>query len=141
MNKSTQQSGLMQDGFAGSVDAGGITGLTVGITIDNLVAHIRALEGITDVAIMANPKILALNKQAGKLIIGKQEGYESLTNLSDGGTQTQQVEFLESGTVLEFRPFIGKDGLIRMEIRPEQSTGSKLSAACPTRPRLKSLPM
>lgn len=123
VNKSTQQSGLMQDGFAGAVDGGGITGLTVGITIDNLVAHIRALEGITDVAIMANPKILALNKQAGKLIIGKQEGYESLTNLSDGGTQTQQVEFLESGTVLEFRPFIGKDGLIRMEIRPEQSTG------------------
>jgi type II secretory pathway component GspD/PulD (secretin) len=123
VNKSTQQDGIMQDGFAGAVNKAGITGLTVGITIDKLVAHIRALEGITDVTIMANPKILALNKQAGKLIIGKQEGYESLTNLSDGGTQTQQVEFLESGTVLEFRPFIGKDGLIRMEIRPEQSTG------------------
>jgi type II secretory pathway component GspD/PulD (secretin) len=123
VNKSTQQSGLMQDGFAGAVGEGGVKGLTVGITIDNLVAHIRALEGITDVTIMANPKILALNKQAGKLIIGRQDGYRSLTNLSDGGNQTQQVEFLESGTVLEFRPFIGRDGLIRMEIRPEQSTG------------------
>jgi type II secretory pathway component GspD/PulD (secretin) len=123
VDKTNQLSGLMQDGFAGAVNSGGVTGLTVGITIDNLVAHIRALEGVTDVAIMANPKILALNKQAGKLIIGKQEGYRSLTNLSDGGNQTQQVEFLESGTVLEFRPFIGRDGLIRMEIRPEQSTG------------------
>jgi hypothetical protein len=87
-----------------------------------MVAHIRALEGITDVT-SCQSQDSGLEQAGWQLIIGKQEGYESLTNLSDGGTQTQQVEFLESGTVLEFRPFIGKDGLIRMEIRPEQSTG------------------
>jgi len=98
-------------------------GLSVGVTFDNISALITALETVSDVTIMANPKILALNKQAGKLSIGKEEGYQSLTNVSEGGTSTQEVEFLESGTVLEFRPFIGKDGLIRMEIRPEQSNG------------------
>jgi type II secretory pathway component GspD/PulD (secretin) len=72
---------------------------------------------------MANPKILSLNKQTGKLIIGRQDGYLSLTNTNADGA-TQQVEFLESGTVLEYRPFIGRDGMIRMEIHPEQSTGT-----------------
>jgi type IV pilus assembly protein PilQ len=117
-------SGFLQDGFSpvvtGSNSAGGIS---IGVTFDNISALITAIETVSDLTIMANPKILALNKQAGKLIIGKEEGYQSLTNVSEGGTSTQQVEMLESGTVLEFRPFIGKDGLIRMEIRPEQSNG------------------
>lgn len=115
--------GFLQEGFAPVVTGTGASGISIGITFDNISALITAVETISDLTIMANPKILALNKQAGKLIIGKEEGYQSLTNVSDGGTSTQQVEMLESGTVLEFRPFIGKDGLIRMEIRPEQSNG------------------
>ncbi|MCE5186323.1 MAG: hypothetical protein LLF76_09385 [Planctomycetaceae bacterium] len=112
-------SGFVQD-LAPSIKSG----LAVGITFDNISALITALEDVTDVTVMANPKILALNKQTGKIIIGRQDGYLSLTNVAEGGTSTQQVEFLESGTVLEFRPFIGRDGMIRMEIHPEQSTGT-----------------
>ncbi|MEJ5259430.1 MAG: secretin N-terminal domain-containing protein [Anaerohalosphaeraceae bacterium] len=115
--------GFYQGGFAPAVTGTNASGITVGVTFDNIAALIKAVETISDLTIMANPKILALNKQAGKLIIGKEEGYQSLTNVAEGGTATQRVEFLESGTVLEFRPFIGKDGLIRMEIRPEQSNG------------------
>lgn len=116
--------GFLQSGFAPTVTGTKGSGISVGVTFDNISALITAIETVSDTTILANPKILALNKQAGKLIIGKEEGYQSLTNVAEGGTATQQVEFLESGTVLEFRPFIGKDGLIRMEIRPEQSTGS-----------------
>lgn len=116
--------GFLQSGFAPQVTGTDASGISIGVTFDNISALITALETVSDVTIMANPKILALNKQAGKLIIGREDGYESLTNVSEGGTSTQEVEFLESGTVLEFRPFIGKDGLIRMEIRPEQSNGN-----------------
>lgn len=119
--------GFFQGGFAPSVSGSNASGISIGVTFDNISAVIKAIETVSDVTIMANPKILALNKQAGKLIIGKEEGYQSLTNVAEGGTSTQQVEFLESGTVLEFRPFIGKDGLIRMEIRPEQSNGEIVS--------------
>jgi type II secretory pathway component GspD/PulD (secretin) len=31
---------------------------------------------------------------------------------------------LDSGTILHFRPFIGRDGMIRMELQPEQSDGT-----------------
>ncbi len=120
---SLTQGGIANSGSTGSVAAGG---LTAGVSIDSFSALVRAMEGVTDVTLVANPKILALNKQAGKLIIGKEEGYRSTTQSNADGA-TQQIEFLESGTILEFRPFIGKDGLIRMEISPEQSTGEVVS--------------
>lgn len=114
---------LGTNGFTSSFAPTVTGGLAVGVTFDNISAVLTALETITDVTIMANPKVLALNKQTGKIIIGNEDGYLSLTNTNADGA-TQQVEFLESGTVLEYRPFIGRDGMIRMEIHPEQSTGN-----------------
>jgi type II secretory pathway component GspD/PulD (secretin) len=120
--------GISQRGMAGMVTPGfqgapTTSGLNIGILNDKVRVFIRALEEITDTTVLANPKIMALNKQAGSLIIGREDGYLTTTTVSDGGNKTQQVDFLKSGTILEFRPFIGDDGLIRMELRPEQSTG------------------
>ncbi|MEN8126311.1 MAG: hypothetical protein ABFR90_00735 [Planctomycetota bacterium] len=98
--------------------------LTIGISIDDITGLIQALETITDTSILANPKILALNKQAGKLIIGREDGYLDSTTQNQSGSTTQSVAFLETGTILHFRPFIGRNGMIRLELQPEQSTGS-----------------
>ncbi len=118
------QDGISTGGFAGSVTGTATgSGLSIGITSGNTAALVRALESITDTTILANPKIMALNKQAGHLLIGEENGYLTLTNVNADGA-TQQVEFLESGTLLDFRPFVCKDGYVRMEIYPEQSTGS-----------------
>jgi len=104
----------------GGVDfQGGV--LEIGVSIDDITGLITASEEVDDTTILANPKILALNKQAGKLIIGDEEGYQDTTTQNQSGSTTQSIKFLESGTILEFRPFIGKDGLIRMELSPEQS--------------------
>ena len=97
--------------------------LTVGISFDNITGLITALETVTDATILANPKILALNKQAGNLTIGTETGYRDSTTQNQSGSTTQAIEFLKTGTLLTFRPFIGRDGLIRMEIAPEQSSG------------------
>lgn len=123
-------SGVSAAGFASSVTGTG--GLSVGILEGDVAVLIRALDTITDTTILANPKIMALNKQAGKIIIGNRDGYLSSESVSDGGTSTQEVEFLETGTVLEFRPFICKDGMIRMELYPKQSTGEVVEVATGT---------
>ena len=107
----------------GGVDfQGGVLG--IGISIDDITGLIEASEVVTDSTILANPKILALNKQAGKLIIGQEQGYLDTTTQNQSGSTTQSIAFLESGTILEFRPFIGRDGIIRMEIKPEQSSSN-----------------
>jgi type II secretory pathway component GspD/PulD (secretin) len=118
--------GVTMSGFA-SASAGGSssvsTGLTAAFSIDDITGFLRALESITDTTVLANPKILALNKQAGHILIGSEDGYVTTSQISADGA-VQQVEFLESGTKLKFRPYVCKDGYIRMEINPEQSSGS-----------------
>jgi len=98
-------------------------GLTAGFSADNVQAIITALETTTDVTILANPKILAVNKQEGFVQIGKKLGYRGSTSISTGGVASQgEVQFLDTGTVLSFRPYIGNDGYIRMDIYPKDST-------------------
>ncbi len=114
--------GISSTGFASSVGGASGAGLSVNFKIDDVTGFIRALESITDTTVLANPKIMALNKQAGHILIGSEDGYLTTTQISsDGAVQT--VEFLESGTRLKFRPFICRNGYIRMEINPEQSKG------------------
>lgn len=97
-------------------------GLTVGFAHDNIAGFIRAVEEVSDVTILANPKILAVNKQLGQVYIGKKLGYQSQTTQTETST-TQQVSFLDTGTKLSFRPYIGNDGYIRMDIHPKDSSG------------------
>jgi type II secretory pathway component GspD/PulD (secretin) len=129
------ESGVAQSGFSALTNSssGATTdGLSVGIIHNNVRAFIRALETVTDVTTLANPKILALNKQAAELNIGTEDGYYSTKGSStEGAVTTQQVDFLKTGTILRFRPFIGKDGLIRMELHPEQSEGSLNTLSLP----------
>jgi type IV pilus assembly protein PilQ len=112
--------------FAGNVPAGG---LSVGVISNNVAVFIRALEQITDTTVIANPKVLALNKQVGNVIVGRRDGY--LTTTVTETTAVQQVEFLETGTQLTFRPFISTDGYVRMELHPEDSNGGLTTSELP----------
>ena len=107
----------------GFLQAGGGTGLTVGFSAGNVRAVLTALETITDTTLLANPKILAVNKQEGIVYIGRKIGYLSQTTQTQTST-TQSVSFLETGTRLAFRPYIGDDGYIRMDIYPKDSDGT-----------------
>lgn len=111
---------IQTSGFATALKAG----LRVGIQSGNLFGFINALEGITDTTILANPKILAVNKQLGQVYIGTKIGYESQITVAESGTSTSQVKFLETGTKLSFRPYIGNDGYIRMDIHAKDSSGT-----------------
>lgn len=107
----------------GAVPSGG---LTFGIIKNNVGVFLRALEQVADTSVIANPKVLALNKQRGEVIVGRRDGYFTTTVTETAAIQT--VEFLETGTQLVFRPYILDEEHIRMEIHPKDSTGG-LSAA------------
>lgn len=101
-----------------SVPSGGIT---IGIIKDKVGVFLRALEEVTDTVVLANPKVLALNKQKGQVIVGRRDGFLTTTVTETQAIQT--VDFLETGTQLIFRPFIGDDGRVRVELHPEDSVG------------------
>lgn len=114
-------------GTGNSFTSGIPNGFKVGVVTDNLSVFLAALEGVTDTTILANPKVLALNKQRGEVIIGREDGYITTTTTETSSTQT--IEFLKTGTRLVFRPYIGDDGYIRMEVHPEDSSGGLQTAA------------
>ncbi len=97
-------------------------GLKFGFFDGNVAAFINALETVGDTNVIATPRLMALNKQKAEIHIGEELGYVS-TTVSETST-TQSVDFLSTGTVLRLRPFISSDGLIRMEVHPELSTGT-----------------
>ena len=98
-------------------------GFSIGFAHDNIAAVVNAIESVSDVTILANPKILAVNKQLGQVYIGTKVGYMSQTTVSMDTQLTSQVEFLDTGTKLSFRAYIGNDGYIRMDIHPKDSSG------------------
>lgn len=96
-------------------------GLKFGFLDGNLGAFIEALEQVGDTNVIANPRLMVLNKQRAQIQIGEKKGYISQTITET--TSTQSVEFLELGAQLRLRPFISTDGMIRMEVHPELSDG------------------
>ena len=105
---------------AGSI---GGSGLSLGVITNNLSVFISALEGVTDTVVLANPKVLVLNKQKGEFkVIRKDPYFGAITNSGESSLQQQEVQFQESGTKLVLRPFATDDGYIRMEIHPEDSS-------------------
>jgi type IV pilus assembly protein PilQ len=97
-------------------------GLKVGFLDSSLGVFLTALETIGDTNVVASPHLMCLNKQRAEILIGSQLGYVNTTVTETSSTQS--VSFLEVGTQLRIRPFIASDGLIRMEVHPELSTGS-----------------
>ncbi|MFO0840313.1 MAG: hypothetical protein U1D55_17535 [Phycisphaerae bacterium] len=112
--------------FSGAVQGGGFR---FGLIHNNIAAFIRALEGVTDVTVVANPKVVALNRQEGEVIVGRRDGY--LTTTVTQTAAIQSVEFLETGTQIRFRPTVVGDGAVRLEVHPKDSSGGLTSANLP----------
>jgi len=97
-------------------------GLKFGFMDANLSLFIDALEKIGDTNVIAAPRLTCLNKMRAEIQIGEELGYVSTTVTESSSTQT--VNFLDVGTLLRIRPYIDNDGLIRLEVHPELSTGT-----------------
>jgi type IV pilus assembly protein PilQ len=97
-------------------------GLKFGFLDSSLALFINALETIGDTNVIASPRLTCLNKQRAEIQIGEELGYVSTTITETSATQS--ISFLDTGTLLRIRPFIGNDGLIRLEVHPELSTGT-----------------
>ncbi len=106
----------------------GTGALSIAFTDSNLHAFLDALEETNDTNVIATPRLMVLNKQRAEIHIGREQGYISSTTQTETAT-TSQMEMLQTGTLLRLRPFLSSDGLIRLDVHPELSTGEVVEKA------------
>ena len=99
----------------------------IGFINNSVAAFITALDSVNDTTVVANPKLLVLNRQRADLLVGNKDGYISTTQTETSTTTT--VEFLETGIQLTLRPFVSDDGFVRMELKPSISSGGVVEFA------------
>ena len=90
--------------------------LKLGFLGSDAAVFIEALDTVTDTTVLARPQMLVLNRQRAELLVGGRVGFLSTT--ATDVSETQTVEFIETGTQLTVRPFVSDDGFVRLELRP-----------------------
>lgn len=90
---------------------------------------INLSEQVSDINILANPRIRVRNREKAKIQIGERVPVIT-TNISSTGTQTETVEYVDAGIRLEVEPNIYLEGDVAIKVGLEVSA---LGAAMTTK--------
>lgn len=87
-------------------------------------AILDLLRTIGDTKILSSPRIMTINNQEAKILVGTRDAYiTSTTSQSGDSTVTSQsVNFVDVGIKLYVTPTINRDGFVTMKIKPEISS-------------------
>ncbi len=119
-------------------------------TQGGITALLEALQQTTDFKVLSHPRLRALSGEAAQIKVGQELGFLTSTVSvgSAGGapTTTQEVQFLNVGTILKFTAQVSEDGVVDLELKPEVSDGnigagglpSKSTSELATRVRIRS---
>src|SRR5436309_4192607 len=115
--------GVGQPAFTDSVLAG-LQGLGVRLirlaSID-VRAIIRALASQTNVRVLSTPRILALNNEEARILVGSQVPFSQSTRTGLDVVVDRVVQFRDVGTQLTIIPTINKDGYVTFRLLQEVS--------------------
>jgi type IV pilus assembly protein PilQ len=90
-----------------------------GFIKNDIGVFIRALDEVSDVSLLSNPKVLTLNRQRARVLVGTRVGYLETTVVEN--QVLQSVKFIDTGIELDMRPFILQNQMIRLELAPKVS--------------------
>ncbi len=114
-----------------SVAATATSGASVGaLRIGTIASHrvtalVRAIESVGKTETLSSPRIVAVDRQPAKILVGTKEAFVTSTTTvpSTGSTVTSDsVQFVDVGVSLAVTPSIGSDGYVMMQVEPEVST-------------------
>lgn len=102
----------------------------------SLRALIQMLDESTDVDVLSAPNIVATDNQQARIEIGEDVPTLSDTIVSSGGVSTQGIQYRKTGIILDVKPSINDNGLVRMEVTQEVSQVNDQSTSGITSPRI-----
>jgi type II secretory pathway component GspD/PulD (secretin) len=85
---------------------------------------IDLLRTIGDTKILSSPRIMVLNNQEAKILVGSKDAYitSTVTQTEGNAVTAEAVNFVDVGIKLFVTPSINKNGFVTMKIRPEVSS-------------------
>ncbi len=100
--------------------------LSIGtLTKDDYTVLLEALNTVGTTNTLSSPRIMALNNEEAKILVGSTQPYVTTTTTTPatGATTTaESVNFIDVGVKLYVTPTIHNDNFITMKIRPEVSS-------------------
>ncbi len=102
----------------------------------SLRALIQMLDESTDVDILSTPNIVATDNQQARIEIGEDVPTLSDSTVSSGGVRTQGIQYRKTGIILDVKPSINDNGLVRMEVTQEVSQVNNQQTSGITSPRI-----
>ena len=82
---------------------------------------LSALAEVTDVKVISSPQLMVLDNQPARLQVGDQVPVQTGETITDGGTQFNSIEYIDTGVILEVTPRVNASGLVTLEINQEVS--------------------
>lgn len=86
------------------------------------------LRTIGDAKVLSSPRIMALNNQEARILVGTKDAYVTSSTSQSGQTAvtSQSVNFVDVGIKLFVTPTVSRDGMVTMKIRPEISSAERV---------------
>jgi len=87
------------------------------------------LESFGETNILSTPRIMVVNNQEAKIMVGSKDVYitSSVSEVGESAVTTQSINFVDVGMKLFVTPTINRQGYITMKIRPEVSESTRES--------------
>ena len=85
---------------------------------------INALQSVTKVHVLASPQLLVLDNQPARLQVGAVVPYlsqQSQSTLVSGSPIVNQVQYQQTGVILQVTPRVNNDGLVTLDISQQVS--------------------
>jgi len=100
--------------------------LSIGtVADDGYTALVEALETVGETNILSAPRIMVVNNEEAKILVGSTQPYVTTTTTTPSAgpsTIAESVNFIDVGVKLYVTPTIHEDDFITMKIRPEVSS-------------------
>ena len=111
--------GVLADAAAGPARTAPGFSYTITNSIGDISAVLNALSQQSLVNIISTPSVMVLDNNEASIQVGEQIPVRRGQTVTDGGTTTENIEYRDTGVILNVRPSVNAGGLVTMDI--EQS--------------------
>ena len=110
----------------------GTGGIAYTFLTGNSVAFLSALDEVTDIKMLQTPSVFVRNNAEATFNVGTNIPINSVSFDPTTGSQgtINQVQYLETGTILKVRPRVTKDGMVFLDMVQEISSADPVPDNC-----------